>query len=109
MQQHLDSRGLGGAERLPPDSPHDVARLWRVPGWRGRLGVISSMTDAFCGGCNRIRITADGQLRNCLFGEEGWSLRDEVRAGADDAKLTEIISQAVHKKFFKLGGKRDMQ
>merc|ERR1719265_1191331 len=87
IQRHLEQRGVPEiAARLPPDSPHDVANLWKVPGWRGRLGVIASMTDAFCGGCNRIRLTSDGQLRNCLFGEEGWSLRDELRAGADDKR-----------------------
>mmetsp|Transcript_48773 Transcript_48773/g.136487 ORF Transcript_48773/g.136487 Transcript_48773/m.136487 type:complete len:414 (+) Transcript_48773:94-1335(+) len=108
VEQHVDKRGLGPVERLPPDSPNDVARLWRVPGWRGRLGVISSMTDAFCGGCNRIRLTTDGQLRNCLFGEEGWSLRDALRGGADDAALASAIELGVGKKFRKLGGKRDM-
>lgn len=66
------------------------------------------MTDAFCGGCNRLRLTSDGQLRNCLFGEEGWSLRDELRAGASDSALTAIVEAGVRAKFAKLGGKRDM-
>jgi len=108
MQQHLHSHSGTGAERLPPDSLNDVANLWKVPGWRGRIGIIASMTDAFCGGCNRIRLTSDGQLRNCLFGEEGWSLRDEIRNGACDDQLTTAIATAVKAKYFKLGGKRDM-
>lgn len=108
VQQHLQRRGGLSAERLPPDSPNDVARLWAVPGWRGRLGVIASMTDAFCGGCNRIRLTSDGQIRNCLFGEEGWSLRDEIRTGSSDAQLATTIAQAVTRKYAKLGGKKDM-
>jgi len=108
IQLHTERRGVGHAERLPPDSLSDVARLWQVPGWRGRIGVIASMTNAFCGGCNRIRLTSDGQLRNCLFGEEGWSLRDELRAGASDTQLANTIAQGVQKKFSKLGGKRDM-
>lgn len=109
IQRHLEARGLpSGAERLPPDSLHDVARLWKVPGWKGRIGVIASMTDAFCGGCNRVRLTSDGQLRNCLFGEEGWNLRDEIRAGMSDETLTDTIAKGVRKKNFKLGGKRDM-
>eukprot|EP00437_Effrenium_voratum_P057651 CAMPEP_0181530324 /NCGR_PEP_ID=MMETSP1110-20121109/71523_1 /TAXON_ID=174948 /ORGANISM="Symbiodinium sp., Strain CCMP421" /LENGTH=125 /DNA_ID=CAMNT_0023661353 /DNA_START=19 /DNA_END=394 /DNA_ORIENTATION=+ len=66
------------------------------------------MTDAFCGGCNRIRLTAAGQLRNCLFGEEGWDLLQEMRGGASDGSLAEIVSQAVQRKHAKLGGKRDM-
>lgn len=108
IQRHVQQRGHGQAERLPPDSPSDVARLWRVPGWKGRVGIISSMTDAFCGGCNRIRFTADGQLRNCLFGEEGWSVRDAMRAGGSDDELTALIARGVRSKYAKLGGKRDM-
>jgi len=108
IQQHTAERGAGAAERLPPDTPHDTARLWRVPGWRGRIGVIASMTDAFCGGCNRLRITANGELRNCLFGEEGWNLRDVIRAGATDEALQDTVASAVQAKFSKLGGKRDM-
>jgi len=108
MQLHLASRGLGPARRLPPDSPNDVARLWAVDGWRGRVGVIASMTDAFCGGCNRLRITANGEMRNCLFGEEGWSLRDSFRHGESDQAVAEVIARGVQAKFVKLGGKRDM-
>jgi len=108
MQRHLDKRGLGDLQKIPPDSPSDVARLWQVPGFRGRLGTISSMTNQFCGGCNRIRITSSGELRNCLFGEEGWSLRDDLRTGVTDEVLTETIATAVTAKFAKLGGKKDM-
>jgi cyclic pyranopterin phosphate synthase len=108
IHEHSIRRGQGPAERLPPDSLNDVANLWRVPGWRGRLGVIASMTDAFCGGCNRIRLTSDGQLRNCLFGEEGWSLRDALRAGASDAALAVEVATGLQRKFRSLGGKRDM-
>lgn len=108
IQRHVQQRGHGEAERLPPDSPSDVARLWQVPGWKGRVGIISSMTDAFCGGCNRIRFTANGELRNCLFGEEGWSARDAMRAGGSDDELTALIARGVQSKYAKLGGKRDM-
>lgn len=109
VKQHLAQRGDGTRIlRLPPDSPHDVARLWQVPGWRGRLGIISSMTDAFCGGCNRLRLTSDGEVRNCLFGETGWSLRDAMRSGATDDALVEVIADAVARKHARLGGKKDM-
>lgn len=107
MQEHLSGLGTK-AERLPPDSLHDVANLWQVPGWRGRIGMIASMSDAFCGGCNRIRLTSSGELRNCLFGEEGFSLRDAMREGANDEQLIETIVPGIKKKYFKLGGKRDM-
>jgi cyclic pyranopterin phosphate synthase len=109
IQRHLQQRHAGAvAERLPPDSIHDVANLWKVPGWRGRLGIIASMTDAFCGGCNRVRLTSDGQLRNCLFGEEGVSLRDHLRNGATDECVKAAIASGVKAKYAKLGGKRDM-
>lgn len=108
INEHSIGRGHGPAERLPPDSLNDVANLWKVPGWRGRLGVIASMTDAFCSGCNRIRMTSNGELRNCLFGEEGWSLRDALRAGASDEALAVAVSTALRSKFHSLGGKRDM-
>jgi len=108
IQNHLESRGLPAASRLPPDSLHDVARLWQVPGWVGRIGVISSMTDAFCGGCNRLRITANGELRNCLFGEQGWNLLQEMRRGVPDDEIIGTIAGAVQRKHAKLGGKRDM-
>jgi len=107
VQRHAETRGVS-VDRQPPDSPHDVANLWRVPGWRGRVGVIASMTDAFCGGCNRIRLTSDGQLRNCLFGEDFWSLRDIMREGKDDRAVAAGIAAGVGLKNFKLGGKKDM-
>lgn len=108
LQKHLDGRGVARAQRLPPESLNDVATLWQVPGWRGRLGVIASMTDAFCGGCNRLRMTSDGQLRNCLFGEEGWSLRDALRSGDSDEAIAALIGRGMAAKYAKLGGKRDM-
>lgn len=108
IKRHASSRSAGPVVRVPPDSPNDVARLWRVDGWRGRVGVIASMTDAFCGGCNRLRVTADGELRNCLFGEQGWSLRDLIRTGAGDDAIAAEVAAAVSAKFSKLGGKKDM-
>jgi len=108
MQKHLHKQGVA-AERLPPDSLHDVANLWQVPGWRGRIGIIASMSDAFCGGCNRLRLTSSGEIRNCLFGEEGWSLRDLMREGASDDQLTTAVATGIKAKNFKLGGAGDMQ
>jgi len=70
----------------------------------GRVGFISSMTDHFCGTCNRLRITADGNLKVCLFGEDEVSLRDRMRRGADDGELLEIIGEAVGNKKEAHGG-----
>lgn len=76
-------------------APSDTARLWKVPGHRGGIGFISSMSDHFCLSCNRLRITADGKIKVCLFDAKEISLRDEMRRGADDDKLLEIVKSAV--------------
>ena len=78
--------------------PSDVAREYRIPGFLGTLGFITSMTENFCEGCNRLRITADGSLKVCLFGRAEVSLRDAMRAGATDHDLEDIISRAVGRK-----------
>ena len=63
------------------------AETWLVDGGPGRVGVIGSVTRPFCGACDRVRLTADGQLRNCLFATEEGDLRGLLRAGADDEAL----------------------
>lgn len=76
-----------------------VAKEFAVEGARVRVGFITSMTDDFCGGCNRIRLTADGRLKVCLFAKTGPSLRDAMRAGATDDELAETIRQALDGKW----------
>lgn len=63
------------------------AETWLVDGGPGRVGVIGSVTRPFCGDCDRVRLTADGQIRNCLFAREESDLRTAMRDGADDAAL----------------------
>ena len=65
------------------------------PAAPGRVGVIASVTRPFCRDCDRLRLTADGQLRTCLFAQEETDLRGPLRAGASDAELAEIIRLAV--------------
>jgi cyclic pyranopterin phosphate synthase len=65
----------------------DPAEEWVVDGGPGRVGVIASVTRPFCGSCDRVRLTADGQLRNCLFAREESDLRGALRAGASDEEL----------------------
>ena len=84
-------------ERLD-DGPQETSKTWRVPGFRGQVGFISSMSDHFCAGCNRIRITADGQLKVCLFGSNEVDLRDLMREGASDDVLKAAIFGAINKK-----------
>lgn len=101
------AKEYGSLERVQ-DGPHDTCKHYRVPGFMGRVGFISSMTDHFCGSCNRLRLTADGNLKVCLFGRDEVSLRDAMRKGMNDEELELIISKAVRGKHFKLGGNADM-
>lgn len=84
-------------ERLA-DGPHETSKTYQVPGFRGRVGFITSMSEHFCSGCNRLRLTADGHLKVCLFGQAEVSLRDALRQGATDDELGEIIQAAVWRK-----------
>ena len=78
-----------------PGEPNAVAREWRVPGFEGTIGFIASMTESFCSGCNRIRLTADGQVKSCLFSPAESNLRDLLRAGASDSEIEAHIRAAL--------------
>ncbi|MEU4116413.1 GTP 3',8-cyclase MoaA [Kitasatospora sp. NPDC028055] len=71
------------------------AEEWRVAGTDTVIGVIASVTRPFCGGCDRVRLTADGQLRNCLFATEESDLRALLRGGADDGRIEEAWRASV--------------
>jgi cyclic pyranopterin phosphate synthase len=83
----------GPLEPLPAPAS-STARRYRVGG-RQVVGVISSVTEPFCGACDRVRLTADGQLRSCLFSHEETDLRTLLRAGASDRELSAAIQRAV--------------
>ncbi|TKS86173.1 Molybdenum cofactor biosynthesis protein 1 [Collichthys lucidus] len=76
----------------------DTAKTFKVPGFKGQVGFITSMSEHFCGSCNRLRITADGSLKVCLFGNSEVSLRDVLRSGASHEELLQIIGAAVGRK-----------
>lgn len=80
------------------DNENDTSKAFKVPGWIGKVGFITSMTENFCGSCNRLRITADGNLKVCLFGNAEVSLRDALRSGHSEKELFEIIGTAVGRK-----------
>lgn len=71
------------------------AETWLVDGGPGRVGVIASVTEPFCAACDRIRLTADGQIRNCLFAREESDLRTLLRGGATDQALADRMRAAV--------------
>jgi cyclic pyranopterin phosphate synthase len=66
---------------------------------RGEIGLISSVTQPFCGTCNRLRLTADGSIRNCLFSDDEHTVRDALRGGGSDGEIAQILRQAVWAKF----------
>jgi cyclic pyranopterin phosphate synthase len=65
---------------------------------RGEIGIIPSVSEPFCGSCSRVRITADGKLRTCLFALNETDLREPLRNGASDLQLADLITQAVRNK-----------
>ena len=82
----------------PDDGPprgNGPAAYYRLPDAAGSIGVITPMTHTYCGTCNRVRLTADGRLRTCLFGDHEVNLRDPLRAGAD---LVPLYRQALSEK-----------
>jgi len=78
-----------------PGQGHDPAQRFLVDGGPSTVGIIASVTRPFCGACDRLRLTADGQLRNCLFAREESDLRGALRAGATDDELEIRIRAAI--------------
>ncbi|XP_072712814.1 molybdenum cofactor biosynthesis protein 1 isoform X2 [Ciconia boyciana] len=84
-------------EKLPCEAS-STAKSYKVPHFQGQISFITSMSEHFCGSCNRLRITADGNLKVCLFGNSEVSLRDHLRSGASEEALVQIIGAAVGRK-----------
>jgi cyclic pyranopterin phosphate synthase len=84
-----------------PREPHATARVFRFRDGRGEIGFINPVSEPFCGDCNRIRLTADGKLRTCLFSIHETDLRAPLRDGAADAELERIVREAVWRKELK--------
>jgi cyclic pyranopterin phosphate synthase len=84
-----------------PREPSATAQVFRFADGRGQIGFINPVSEPFCGDCNRIRITAEGRLRTCLFSRTETDLRGALRAGASDAELRRLIRAAVWRKELK--------
>lgn len=80
------------------DKPNDTSKAYKVPGFAGQVGFITSMSEHFCGTCNRLRLTADGNLKVCLHGNAEVSLRDALRANVSEDELLDVIGAAVKRK-----------
>jgi len=83
------------------DDLHDTAKKYTVPGHAGTFAVISTMTSPFCSGCNRMRLTADGKMKNCLFSKEETDLLTAFRKGEN---ILPLIQQSISSKAKELGG-----
>jgi len=88
-------RVLGELEPCVGPNGNGPARYWRLPGAKGTVGVISPLTHTYCESCNRVRLTADGQLRLCLFGDHQIDLRTPLRQGATAEELGAIFREAI--------------
>ena len=82
----------------PPDNPSSTARRWTFPDGRGELGIIAPVSEPFCGHCNRIRLTADGKIRTCLFSVTEHDLRSRLRGGASDDEIAGWLKSVVWQK-----------
>jgi cyclic pyranopterin phosphate synthase len=78
-------------EPLPPATEGETAERWRYADGLGEVGFISSVTQAFCGGCNRARLSTEGKLFLCLFASQGHDLRALLRGGASDADIAAAV------------------
>jgi GTP 3',8-cyclase len=92
-------------ERWPleeiPAKPSSTARRFRFADGAGEIGFVNPVSEPFCSSCDRIRLTADGQLRTCLFSRREWDLKAPLREGASDEELGQLIRFAVRHKELK--------
>ena len=80
------------AEPVSPAYRGEVAKRWRYSDGEGEFGIITSVTEPFCGDCTRARLSAEGVLYTCLFAGEGTDLRDALRSGGSDGTLRTLFS-----------------
>jgi cyclic pyranopterin phosphate synthase len=89
------------------DATSSTSMNYRFPNSNGRIGFIASVTESFCGACDRLRIMADGTVRPCLFSDDEWSIRSLLRSGASDELLREFLVDSAWAKSAGHGMDRD--
>jgi cyclic pyranopterin phosphate synthase len=97
IRQQIES-ALGELEPAKVSSGNGPARYYRLPGAQGTLGLITPISEHFCYQCNRLRLTADGQLRPCLLSDQEIDLRTPLRQGADVDQIKELLLQGIENK-----------
>jgi cyclic pyranopterin phosphate synthase len=88
-------REVGRLELAPANDPSQPATDYRYLDRGGRIGFINPVTHNFCGACNRLRLTAEGQVRNCLFSTVEWDAREVMRRGGADDELVQLVQDCV--------------
>jgi len=101
MQQILEVIGEKYSYIRLEDEKHDTAKKYSIPGHAGTFAVISTMSANFCGDCNRMRLTADGKMKNCLFSKDETDLLTALRSGKE---IVPLIQQSIRSKAKELGG-----
>jgi cyclic pyranopterin phosphate synthase len=101
MQQILDTISKKYEVERLQDEKHDTSKGYMVSGHKGTFAIISTMSANFCGDCNRLRLTADGKMKNCLFAEKETDLLSALRRGED---VVPLIHQNIRSKAKELGG-----
>lgn len=97
VRQIIESE-LGHLELAERTKPSQPAIDFRYREGQGTVGFINSVTEPFCGHCDRLRITANGKIRNCLFSDAEWDIKQSLRSAATDAQIANIIRECVIKK-----------
>ncbi len=98
LRRHLAKR-FGPLQSVDREDPSRPSSEYRIHGHDGQIGFIDSVTAPFCGACDRLRLTADGKLRNCLFGHEEWNIAEALRNPQATRTLVELIDECVANKF----------
>jgi len=82
-------------EAVVSDNPSETAKRWTIRGSKAEIGIIAPVSEPFCGHCNRVRLTADGKIRTCLFSVTEHDLRSKLRGGASDEQIGDYLKQVV--------------
>jgi cyclic pyranopterin phosphate synthase len=101
MEQMLEVIGRNYTPDPLQNDVHDTAKKYSIDGHKGTFAIISTMSSPFCSGCNRMRLTADGKMKNCLFSEKETDLLTALRNGED---VLPLIQESIASKAKELGG-----
>jgi len=88
-------QGIGPLKPLPRNDPSQPAVDFQFADGRGRIGFINPVSEPFCHNCNRLRITAEGKVRNCLFSHQEWDVRTVLRGGGSDEQLAALVRESI--------------